>query len=179
MTDGRTRTLYVELAKAFTTANLTVFFRVAERTTPDMFYAAAFEADFDAGVRRFTVVAKDASLIVDILLQTRSMRHSGAIELAARPAALGGRIELYRSVLGDRLTDRLFEETDCTIAESLDEWLSIAATRTARSLIRLRANIVDLHRLVDALDERELDLSVELRQISVDPSMLYAILKPR
>ncbi len=182
----RSQHLYGELAAAFARVDLTAFYGLAEHTTPDLLFAEQLEVYFSDGLRHFVATGADVSLATDLLLQVAPTHFSGHVTLAVRDrAALGPRAGLYAEVLGEHLRTTI-ERGDiggCVIADELGEWVRLAhefttEIRRTHALLRLRGSIADVHALVATLDTLGLDHRIVLRQVSVEPSMMFAILTP-
>jgi hypothetical protein len=186
LSDRSSATLYAELARAFAGIDLTAFFDLGERITPDLLFADLLDGYVRDGVRDFVMTAGDVALGTDILLQTASGYDSAGMSLTVtRLRSLGPRATLYRDVLGDRLRTEITPgmAIGAVISDAPTEWLQCAtehmsAIRQAHAIIRLPGSLVDLHTLAEFLERHDLGHRVRLRQVSVDPSMLYAILIP-
>jgi hypothetical protein len=179
---ARRRELHARLAGVFERIDLAGFYGPTEHITEDMFFADVLHGYFRGGTRDFVLAADDASLATDILLQLAPTYTAGEVAVAVRTEnALGPRTELYRSVLGDRLRTSLPAGpfAGCIVADSLSAFLSQAERASgAHAVVRLRGSVCDVEELARALDDRTLPHRITLRQISVEPTQLYAMLAP-
>lgn len=182
LADPASRALHARLAAVFERIDLAGFYGPTEHITEDMFYAGVFDSYFGAGTRNVVIAADDASLVTDVLLQLAPAYTEGQVSVTARSeTALGPRAELYRDVLGDRLRTSVAPGSiaGCIVADSLASYLALVdQAREAHAVVRLRASLCDLDELARVLDERALPHRITLRQISVEPSQLHAILSP-
>lgn len=183
LADPASRELHARLALVLERIDLAGFYAPTEHITEDMFFADVLHGYFRGGTRELVLAADDASLVTDILLQVAPAYTSGAVAVAVRSEdALGPRTELYRSVLGDRLRTSLPAGplAGCVVADSLSAFLSLSERASgAHAVVRLRGSVRDLEELAHALDDRALPHRITLRQISVEPSQLYALLAPQ